>query len=152
MKGYLQVVNQNIPTDIIEYTDFKVKAYKYRQEFANRQGLEDTYIKKYDRTAALGNFQNKAYHNFFIVMDNKKVGCLEVKEEESLIDENKVGVLKAVYVDEDYRNYLTYEKVIYEVQEMYPMRIEAEMWYEQPEIAYFRKFGFCSVNTRMTLT
>lgn len=152
MKGFLKVVNANIPTDIIEYTDFKVKAVKFRQQFAKRQGLRDMYVEKYDCSQAMSTLQKKEYHHFFIMTDDKKVGCLELKAEPSAIDGQIVGVLTTIYMEDGYRNYDLFKKVIYEIQEMYPMRIEAECWYEQPEAAYFKKFGFRNISARVTLT
>lgn len=152
MKGYLRVINQNIPTDIIDFVDLKVKAIKYRQEFAHRQGLEDSYVKKYDRTAAMQSLRKNDYHHFFVEVKGKRVGCVEVKIAPSSIDEQAVTILKTIYIEDSYRSYELFNKLVYEVQEMYPMRLEAECWYEQPELSYMKKFGFRNITSRLSLT
>lgn len=152
MEGYLKVVNQNVPTDIIDFIDFKVKAMKFRQEYANRQGICDQYIEKYDRAAALSAFPKKDRHYFFVIVEGQRVGCLELKMQDSPIDRQRVGIIKIIYAEKQNRNYHLFEKVIYDLQEMYPMRLEVDLWYEQPEVGYFRKFGFRNVSMRMTLT
>lgn len=151
MNGHLRVINKNIPTDIIDYIDFRVKAAKYREEFANRQGLEDRAAAGYNRSEALKNFPLKNHHYYFVTVSEKRIGLAELQEEISQMDGQKIGVITALYAEEEYREYKLFEEVVLELQEMYAVRIEIDMWFEQTELEYCRKFGFRNISTRMTL-
>lgn len=152
MKGFLKVVNPNIPTDIMEYSNFKMEAIKYRQEYANYQKLEDIYAEKYNASMSVSTFRYKEYHHFFVMDGESQIGCLELKDEISGIDGQAVGLITIIYVEVSYRNYSWYKNIINDLKEMYKIRIEAETWFEQPDSIYFRKCGFRNVNARLALT
>lgn len=151
MQGHLKVINPNIPTDIIEFVDFKVKVAKYKQEYLKINGLKDRNKKEYDRIYAMEHMQDKAYHHFFVMQEKKKVGCVELKIEPSHIDGEKVSVLKTIYVEEKYRSYSLFETLIKELEEMYSLRLEAEVWYQQPEFVYLNNLGFKNIYSRSYL-
>ena len=63
--------------DIQTFGKYKVDLIKYHQQYANKLGLFDEVVEKYDFNDAIKNVGKDGFYQFLIMNNDKEVGILE---------------------------------------------------------------------------
>lgn len=129
---------------------YKVELIKYHQEYANKLGLQDQMVEKYNINNAIRHIKENGYYQFLIINDNKTIGILEYQITKSDIDSKDILYLKNIYIKEEYRGKGIGKKVIKELQKL-NYRIELECWYGMPSNELYKSLGAKEIKTRYIL-
>ena len=136
--------------DVELFAKYKVDLIKLHQEYANKLGLFDNIVDKYNKEDALKHLNVKNYYQFLIKEDNKDIGILEYKITKSDIDNSKILYINDLYIIEEYRKSGIGKKIIKELQNKH-YRIELECWYEMPANYFYEDLGMKKIKTRYML-
>lgn len=133
--------------DIQTFGKYKVDLIKYHQQYANKLGLFDEVVEKYDFNDAIKNVGKDGFYQFLIMNNDKEVGILEYKITKSDIDKKDIIYIKNIYIEESYRGMGLGKKVINELRKM-QYRIELECWYNMPANNLYKSLGAKEIKTR----
>lgn len=133
--------------DIQTFGKYKVDLIKYHQQYANKLGLFDEVVEKYDFNDAIKNVGKDGFYQFLIMNNDKEVGILEYQITKSDIDKKDIIYIKNIYIEESYRGMGLGKKVINELRKM-QYRIELECWYNMPANDLYKSLGAKEIKTR----
>ena len=133
--------------DIQTFGKYKVDLIKYHQQYANKLGLFDEVVEKYDFNDAIKNVGKDGFYQFLIMNNDKEVGILEYQITKSDIDKKDIIYIKNIYIEESYRGIGLGKKVINELRKM-QYRIELECWYDMPANDLYKSLGAKEIKTR----
>lgn len=136
--------------DIQTFGKYKVDLIKYHQQYANKLGLFDEVVEKYDFNDAIKNVGKDGFYQFLIMNNDKEVGILEYKITKSDIDKKDIIYIKNIYIEESFRGIGLGKKVINELRKM-QYRIELECWYGMPSNELYKSLGAKEIKTRYVL-
>lgn len=136
--------------EIQQFGKYKVDLIKYHQQYANKLGLYDLVVDKYNYDDAVRHVGKDGYYQFLIIDDNKAVGILEYQITKSDIDNKDIIYIKDIYIDEIFRGRGLGKKVINELKKM-KYRIELECWYGIPSNELYKSLGMKEIKTRYML-
>lgn len=128
---------------------YKVDLIKYHQQYANKLGLQDLMVDKYNYDDAIRHIGENNYYQFLII-NNKEVGILEYQITKSDIDKKDIIYIKNIYIEESFRDRGLGKKVINELRKM-QYRIELECWYGMPSNELYKSLGAKEIKTRYIL-
>lgn len=126
---------------------YKVDLIKYHQQYANKLGLQDQMVDKYNYNDAIRHIGEKNYYQFLIINNDKGVGILEYQITKSDIDKKDIIYIKNIYIEESFRGIGLGKKVINELRKM-KYRIELECWYNMPANDLYKSLGAKEIKTR----
>ena len=130
-----------------EFGRYKVELIKEHQYYANRLGLYDIVVDKYNINDALRHINEKNYFQFLIMKDNQSIGIVEYKIDISEIDNKEILYLKDIYIKKEFRGKGFGKQVLNELEKL-NYRIELECWYGMPANNFYKSFGFKEIKTR----
>lgn len=133
--------------DIQTFGKYKVDLIKYHQQYANKLGLFDEVVEKYDFNDAIKNVGKDGFYQFLIMNNDKEVGILEYQITKSDIDKKDIIYIKNIYIEESFRGIGLAKKVINELRKM-KYRIELECWYNMPANDLYKSLGAKEIKTR----
>lgn len=133
--------------DIQTFGKYKVDLIKYHQQYANKLGLFDEVVEKYDFNDAIKNVGKDGFYQFLIMNNDKEVGILEYQITKSDIDKKDIIYIKNIYIEESFRGIGLGKKVINELRKM-KYRIELECWYNMPANDLYKSLGAKEIKTR----
>lgn len=133
--------------EIEKFGKYKVELIKEHQYYANKLGINDKMVEKYDFDKAIRYVGIKGYHQFLLINDKKIIGIMEYKIEKSEIDNKEILYLKNIFIKEEYRGKGFGKKVINELKKL-NYRIELECWYGMPANKFYQELGFENLKTR----
>lgn len=136
--------------EINKFGIYKVKLIKEHQYYANKLGLNDIVVDKYNINDALKHIGEKNHYQFLILENDQDVGIVEYKIIKSEIDNKEILYLKDIYIKTDYRGKGLGTKVLNELKKS-NYRIELECWYGMPSNNFYKSFGFKEIKTRYML-
>ena len=139
-----EIQNHN---EIEEFGKYKVDLIKEHQYYANKLGLYDMVVDKYNINDALRHIDEKNYNQFLIVNDNQTIGIVEYKIDKSEIDNKEILYLKNIYIKKEFRSNGLGREVLNELKKL-NYRIELECWYGMPANNFYKSFGFKELKTR----
>lgn len=139
-----EVQNDN---EIEEFGKYKVDLIKEHQYYANRLGLYDMVVEKYNINDALRHIDEKNYSQFLIMNDNQSIGIVEYKIDKSEIDNKEILYLKDIYIKREFRGKGLGREALNELKKL-NYRIELECWYGMPANNFYKSFGFKELKTR----
>lgn len=139
-----EIQNHN---EIEEFGKYKVDLIKEHQYYANKLGLYDMVVDKYNINDALRHIDEKNYNQFLIVNDNQTIGIVEYKIDKSEIDNKEILYLKNIYIKKEFRSKGLGREVLNELKKL-NYRIELECWYGMPANNFYKSFGFKELKTR----
>lgn len=142
-----EIINDD---EIKLFGDYKVALIKYHQQYANKIGLQDLVVDKYDINDALRHIGKDGFYQFLIVYDNEFVGMLEYQITKSDIDNQDILYIKDIYIDEMFRGKGIGRNVINELKKI-GYRIEFECWYGMPSNDVYKALGAKEIKTRYML-
>lgn len=129
---------------------YKVDLIKYHQQYANKLGLQDQIVDKYNYDDAIRHIGENNYYQFLIINNDKEVGILEYQITKSDIDKKDIIYIKNIYIEESFRGMGLGKKVINELRKM-QYRIELECWYGMPSNELYKSLGAKEIKTRYIL-
>lgn len=129
---------------------YKVELIKYHQEYANKIGLQDQMVEKYNLSNATRHIKEDGYYQFLIIDDNEIVGILEYQITKSNIDNQEILYLKNIYIKEEHRGKGIGKNIIKELKKL-NYRIELECWYSMPSNELYKSLGAKEIKTRYIL-
>ena len=96
-----------------EFGKYKMDLIKEHQYYANKLGLYDMVVDKYNINDALRHIGKKNYYQFLIMHDNQSIGMVEYKIEKSEIDNRDILYLKDIYIKNFFRCSIFLKNVSY---------------------------------------
>lgn len=129
---------------------YKVDLIKYHQQYANKLGLQDQMVDKYNYNDAIRHIGEKNYYQFLIINNDKGVGILEYQITKSDIDKKDIIYIKNIYIEESFRGMGLGKKVINELRKI-QYKIELECWYGMPLNELYKSLGAKEIKTRYIL-
>ena len=133
--------------DIQIFGKYKVDLIKYHQQYANKLGLFDEVVDKYDFNNATRNIGKNGFYHFLIINNNEEIGILEYQIMKSEIDNKEILYIKDIYIKETYRGLGIGKQVINELRKK-KYRIELECWYGMPSNDMYKSMGAKEIKTR----
>lgn len=130
-----------------EFGRYKMDLIKEHQYYANKLGLYDMVVDKYNINDALRHIGQKNYYQFLIMHDNQSIGMVEYKIEKSEIDNRDILYLKDIYIKKEFRGIGFGRKVFNELKKL-KYRIELECWYSMPANNFYKSLGSKELKTR----
>ena len=130
-----------------EFGKYKMDLIKEHQYYANKLGLYDMVVDKYNINDALRHIGQKNYYQFLIMHDNQSIGMVEYKIEKSEIDNRDILYLKDIYIKKEFRVIGFGRKVFNELKKL-KYRIELECWYSMPANNFYKSLGGKELKTR----
>lgn len=130
-----------------EFGKYKMDLIKEHQYYANKLGLYDMVVDKYNINDALRHIGQKNYYQFLIMHDNQSIGMVEYKIEKSEIDNRDILYLKDIYIKKEFRGIGFGRKVFNELKKL-KYRIELECWYSMPANNFYKSLGGKELKTR----
>lgn len=130
-----------------EFGKYKMDLIKEHQYYANKLGLYDMVVDKYNINDALRHIGQKNYYQFLIMHDNQSIGMVEYKIEKSEIDNRDILYLKDIYMKKEFRGIGFGRKVFNELKKL-KYRIELECWYSMPANNFYKSLGGKELKTR----
>lgn len=145
------MLKEVITNDEIElFGKYKVELIKYHQEYANKLGLQDQMVEKYNINNAIRHIKEDGYYQFLIIDNNETVGILEYQITKSDIDSKDILYLKNIYIKEANRGKGIGKNIIKKLQKL-NYRIELECWYGMPSNELYKSLGAKEIKTRYIL-
>ncbi len=133
--------------DIKKYGNYKVELVKYHQQYANKIGLFDKVVDSYDYNRAIRHIGENNFFQFFIQIENEKVGILEYQITISDIDKKEILYLKNLYIFEQFRGKGIGKEIINILKKL-NYRIELECWYGIPAKKLYQSLGMKEIKIR----
>ncbi len=133
--------------EIEQFGKYKVDLIKEHQYYANKLGLHDMVVDKYNLEDALRHIAEKDYYQFLIVKDDLNIGIVEYQIMKSEIDDVEILYLKDIYINKNFRGIGLGRKVLNELKKL-NYRIELECWYDMPANNFYKSFGFKELKAR----
>lgn len=133
--------------EIEQFGKYKVDLIKEHQYYANKLGLHDMVVDKYNLEDALRHIAEKDYYQFLIVKDDLNIGIVEYQIMKSEIDGVEILYLKDIYINKNFRGIGLGRKVLNELKKL-NYRIELECWYDMPANNFYKSVGFKELKAR----
>ena len=130
-----------------EFGKYKMDLIKEHQYYANKLGLYDMVVDKYNINDALRHIGQKNYYQFLIMHDNQSIGMVEYKIEKSEIDNGDILYLKDIYIKKEFRG-IGFGRKVFNVLKKLKYRIELECWYSMPANNFYKSLGGKELKTR----
>lgn len=128
-------------SDISLFGELKCRLMKEHQKYANKLGIYDKYVDEYTCSRAIRHIDEEGFTEYLILHNNKPIGILETQLIVSEIDNENVLFITSFYIVPEERGQGIGTKVMKDVIDNSPYRIELECWYEMPANKLYERLG-----------